>query len=215
MTIRILIADDHLISREAIQTLFMDQTDLEIVGLAADGLEVALLAQETEPDLLMMEIMPYADGIQAARKIKSKLPQTAILVFSAYGDNNYILQMLQCGVQGYFLKTAPKEEILKAVRTVASGGYYFDSLVSRKLVGMLLDFNQKIQTPISSTTLSAREIEVLQLAAQGLANKEIAQSLELTERTVKNHMSSIFNKMRCISRSEAVAKGLREGCISL
>jgi DNA-binding NarL/FixJ family response regulator len=212
---KILIADEHAASQKAMQVLFTDQPDFIVVGLINDASQAVKLATKTRPDLVMIDmVLPRAGGVQAVQEIKSQLPQTALLVCSAYAEKSYILQMLQSGVQGYILKSASKEEIINAARTVASGDYYFDSLISRKLTEMLLNYNQKTPESASSAHLSIREIEILQLAARGLSNKYIAENLGLTERTVKNYMSAILSKMRCASRSEAIAKGLEEGYLT-
>ena len=205
--IRILIVDDHLVVREGLRTILEVTEDLLPVGEAADGAEAVRLVSELSPDVVLMDLrMPGIDGIEAIRQIKAHDPQVEIVILTTYDDDEYIVQGLRAGARGYLLKDAGRQVLFESIRAAARGESLLPSAVVDKVVARLTK-----PKPIKPGTLSARESEVLGLLAEGAANKEIAVRLHITERTVKAHVTSIFNKLGVNSRAEAVAVALRGG----
>jgi DNA-binding NarL/FixJ family response regulator len=205
---RILIADDHPLLREALSQVFSTQKDMEIVGQANNGEEAVSLTSQLKPDVLVMDIMmPKFDGLEASRQIKKIAPNTAILILTAYDDDNYVLGLLEAGAAGYLMKSARGQDLAG------------ESVLHPKIIEKLL--KQAMIKPAGTVDrkirdiLSDREMEMLKLLATGMSNKEIADKLYLSLRTVKAHMSNIFTKMTVASRSEALVEGLRTGLITL
>lgn len=213
---RILIADDHPLLREALCQVFSNQKDMEIVGQAGNGEEAIDLASQLKPDILVMDIMmPKLDGLEASRQIKKITPNTAILILTAYDDDNYVLGLLEAGATGYLMKSAKGQDLVEAVRAVRAG----ESVLHPKIIEKLL--KQAMVKPVGTAEhkikdlLSDREMEMLKLLATGMSNKKIAEKLCLSLRTVKAHMSNIFTKMNVASRGEALVEALRKGLLTL
>lgn len=214
--IRIIIADDHAVLREGMRQLLEQEKDMEVIGEANDGEEAVKLASKLKPDVALMDIvMPKLSGVEATKLIKKASPATCILVLTAYSDIRYILGLLEAGASGYLLKSARSNEIVGAIRAVRAGESVLDSLVTRKLLERVVTLAREAGEDRVKAQLSPREIEILRLAARGMSNRDIAAKLELSMRTVKAHLSNIFNKMRCSCRTEAIVKGFREGYVSL
>jgi NarL family two-component system response regulator LiaR len=215
MKTRILIADDHAVLRRGLRQLLEQEQDIEVAGEASDGEEAVKLANELKPDIVIMDIvMPKLSGIEATRQIKQLKPSPAVMIFTAYGDMRYILGLLEAGACGYLLKSARGQEIAEAIRAVRSGESVLDPEVTHKLLQRVL--KQGLEAKDSNQVeLTTREIEVLRLAAKGMGNKDIAEQLFLSLRTVKVHLTNIFNKMGVNSRTEAIIKGLAKGHITL
>lgn len=216
MKIRILIADDHAVLREGMRNLLEREKDFEVVGEAGDGEEAVRLGSELKPDLVIMDIvMPKLSGIEATKLIKQASPSTAVLVLTAYNDIRYIIGLLEAGACGYLLKSARSNEIVGAIRTVRSGESVLDAAVTHKLLQRVVGLIKEPGEVQTGGQLTPREIEILRLAAKGMSNKDIADELFLSLRTVKAHLTNIFNKIGVGSRTEAIIKGLREGYITL
>jgi len=213
---RILIADDHAVLIEGMRQLLEQEKDMEVVGEADDGEQAVRMTTELTPDIVLMDIvMPKLSGVEATKQIKKVSPGTCILILTAYSDIRYIVGLLEAGASGYLLKSARSDEIVGAIRAVRSGESVLDSMATRKLLERVVNISTETTEEKMRGQLSPRETEILRLAARGMSNRDIAQSLDLSMRTVKAHLSNIFNKMRCSCRTEAIVKGFREGYISL
>ncbi len=216
MKTRILIADDHDMLRAGMRNLLEQEKDFELVGEAADGEEAVRLAGELKPDIVIMDIvMPKLNGVEATKLIKQSSPSTALLILTAYSDIRYIIGLLEAGACGYLLKNAPGKEVVRAIRAVRSGESVLDPEVTRKLVQRSVALQSARGEIESGSKLTLREIEILRLASRGMSNKELSEKLSVSLRTVKAHLSNIFNKMGCSSRTDAIIKGLKQGYISL
>ena len=208
-SLRILIADDHMVVREGLRAILEAAPDLVPVGEATDGAEAVRLAGELSPDVVLMDLrMPGVDGIEAIRRIKARYPQIEIVILTTYDDDEYIVRGLRAGARGYLLKDAGRQALFEAIRAAARGESLLPSAVIEKVVAHLAE-----PKPVESGTLSEREQQVLALVAQGATNKEIAARLHIAERTVKAHVTGIFNKLGVNSRAEAVAVALRAGLV--
>ena len=198
------------------RSLLERERDFEVVGEASDGEEVIRLGKELEPDVVVMDIvMPKLNGIEATKLIKEARPTTIVLILTAYSDIHYILGLLKAGASGYLLKSARGKEIVRAIHALCSGESVLDSTVTAKLLQCVVTPSGGVVKEQAGGLLTEREIEILKLAAAGMSNKDIANELLLSVRTVKAHLTTIFNKMDCGCRTDAIIKGLRLGYISL
>jgi len=213
--IRIVLADDHVILRQGTRQLLEHEPDIEIVGEASDGAEAVELVSKLKPDIVIIDVaMPHMNGIEATKKIKEILPGTKILVLTGYDYDEYIFSLLEIGAAGYLLKDVSGDDLVGAVRAVYQGEPVLHPAVMRKLMNRFkTPTTRQTETPID--VLSEREMEVLKLAVSGKSNKDIADALNISLRTVQAHMRSIFNKLGVGSRSEAIVSGLKKGWFSL
>jgi len=214
--IRILLADDHVMVRQGTRELLEHEDDMEVVAEAGDGEEAVLLAGSERPHVVVMDVaMPRLDGIEATRRIKARYPSMAVLVLTAYDDDQYVFALLEAGAAGYLLKDVPVEELIKAVRAVRAGEAVLHPAVARKVVSRFAQPPAGREREGSLDQLTEREVEVLRLAAKGLTNREIAGELSISARTVQVHLSNTFSKMGVGSRTEAVLHALRKGWLTL
>jgi len=210
MTIRVVIADDHTVVRKGIRDLLSDEDDITVVGEARNGHEAVDLALALHPDVVVMDIaMPEVSGVEATRQLRAQTPAVRVLVLTAYDDDPYIYGLLDAGASGYILKTAESHEIVRAVRATAAGQSAIDPAVAPRLIARLT------KPPVSSDTLTERELDVLRRAAHGLTNKQIGADLAISDRTVQNHLANIYAKLGVASRTEAVTAGLQRQLIKL
>ena len=212
---RILIADDHPVFRDGIRKLLESDEELELIAEASDGEEAISLATKLKPDVVVMDIiMPKLNGIEAAKQIKAALPTTAILMLSAYNYDSYVVTALRAGVAGFVYKGARSSELLSAIKTVRVGEPILDPTVAYKILARLVSPDDSSPKAVFGI-LRDRELEVLRLAAKGMTNKEIAEELIISERTVQTHFANVFSKLNVGSRTEALLRALKEGWLSL
>jgi len=214
--IKILIADDHAVVREGTRQILEHEPDMEVVAEASDGEEAIKLAGSSRPDVAIIDIaMPKVDGIEATRRIKQLYPNIAVLILTAYDDDQFIFSLLEAGAAGYLLKNIRGRELVDAVRAVRAGESVLHPQVARKVLNHFMTSPEKTAEQKPTAILSGREIEVLKLATRGLGNRDIARELSLSLRTVQAHLGHIFNKLGVSSRTEAVVRALKEGWITL
>jgi two-component system response regulator NreC len=213
-TLRIVLADDHVMLRDGLKSLVNAQPDMEVVGEADDGRAALAKAQELRPDVVVMDIsMPELNGIQATEQLKGRSRGTKVLVLTAYDEVGYLRQLLQAGASGYVLKKAAAEDLVKAIRVVASGGVYLDPTLAGKVVGGYVG-RKKLRGALQGVELSGREEEVLRLVAWGYTNKEVAGYLSISVKTVETHKTNLMEKLELSGRSDIVRYALRRGWLS-
>ncbi len=211
--IRVLIVDDHEIVRKGIRALLATKHDIQVVGEAGNGEEAVAQSQALRPDVVLMDLMmPKMDGIQATREITSTLPVTRILVLTSFVADEQVFPAIKAGALGYLLKDSGPQELVQAIRQVYRGEPSLDPSIARKV---LADLASPPQKPLTPDPLTARELDILRLVAQGQSNKEIAAQLVIAEETVHTHVSNILNKLHLASRTQAALYALKEGIASL
>ncbi|HEX3297763.1 MAG TPA: response regulator transcription factor [Nocardioides sp.] len=204
-TIRVVIVDDHAMLRAGLEQLLAGEADLEVVGKAADGAEAVALVREVRPDVVLMDLqMPGLDGVEATRQIVGE-ELADVLVLTSYSDAERIVGALDAGALGYLLKDAEPDEVLRGIRAVARGESPINPRAARELLGA------RRTTSTAAADLTPRETEVLELVRQGLANKQIARRLGISERTVKAHLTSAFQRIGVVDRTQAALWAERNG----
>lgn len=211
--IRVLLVDDHAVVRVGIRDVLNQAGDICVVAEAEDGEAARQLIQESKPDVLVLDIrLPEASGIEVARWARKNYPEMAILILSAYDDVPFLTAALQAGVNGYLLKTASPDVIVKGIRDVYEGRLAFDSTMAQKVMGYVAG-DLASRPPFE--TLTEREVEVLSLAGKGYTNKAIGKQLGISGRTVQGHLARIFKKLQVNSRTEAVMLAVNFGLITV
>lgn len=215
--IRLLIADDHPLFRAGVrERLNQFPGQVDVVGEATDGEEAVRLVQLLQPDVVLIDIaMPRVNGIEATRRIKERWPEVGVLVLSVYDDDQYVYAVIEAGAAGYLLKTVDANALIDAITRVRLGDSVLAPSVTRKVMSRFAARPGQQPTRATWASLSEREVQVLQLAAEGASNKEIAGHLDLSIRTVHAHMRHIFDKLGVASRTEAVVHGVRGGWLTL
>ncbi len=209
--LRIAIADDHPLVRSGLRALLMAAEDLEVVGEAATGEEAVALAASLHPDVMVMDLrMPGINGIEATRRIVQANPQIRILVVTLFEDDDSVFAALRAGARGYILKDANEVEVLRAIRAVSSGDAIFSATIAQRLINFFAS-PRPAQAALPFPDLTDREREILTLITQGRRNAEIAQSLVITTKTVRNYISSIFSKLQVADRAQAIIRAREAG----
>ncbi len=212
--IRILLADDQALFREALRTLISLQEDLEVVGEAGDGREAIRLTRELRPDVILMDLqMPLMNGVDATRQLKSEQIDCRVIALTTFDEDEYVFDCLRAGAVGYLLKDAPSENLFAAIRAAARGESFLQPSVTKRVLAEFTRLSD--QTPAAPSILieplSDRELEILRLIASGSSNREIADALFITEGTVKNHVTNILGKLDARDRTQAALKARELG----
>ena len=211
-----MLAEDHAVVREGTRKLLESQPDFEVVGEAGDGEEAVELTKQLHPEVVIMDItMPKLSGIEATKQIKALYPSTAVLVLTGYDYDEYVFALIEAGAAGYLLKEATGDELIDAIRLVKAGEPAVHPRIMRKILDHLRTPVQEPAEIATAESLTEREMEVLRWAVKGMSNKEIADALCLSVRTIQAHLQNIFNKLGVGSRSEAIVYALKKGWLSL
>ncbi|HEY6411961.1 MAG TPA: response regulator transcription factor [Ktedonobacteraceae bacterium] len=210
-TIRILIVDDQLITRQGLRTLLSATPGIEVIGEAANGAEVIELAASLQPDVILMDLkMPGINGIEATRRIHRTSPHIALLVVTMFADDTSVFPAIRAGASGYLLKDADQAELVRAIQTVAAGGVIFSPGIARRVLQYLAEPPSNAP-PQAFDELTPREREILELIARGYRNAEIAEQLVLSPKTVSNHVSNVLLKLQAADRTQLMLLALEAG----
>ncbi len=203
MAIRILIADDHGVMRAGLRAMLEDESAVDVIGEAANGEEVLKLASELNPEIVLLDIgMPGIDGIEATRRLRKDAPQTKVLILSVYEDESLLREAIRAGASGYIVKRAAGEELIDAIQAVSRGYMYIHPAITRFLVSDLSPTNDSVKGVLQ--TLTPREMEVMSYIIRGFTNRQIAETLFISQRTVEGHRASLFSKLNLKNRVELV-----------
>lgn len=214
-TIRVILADDHTVVRAGIRQILEHAGEIQVIAEAENGLDAETLIQDLKPDVAVLDIqMPKASGIEVTRWVRAHLSGVGVLILTAFDDDPYVLAALQAGANGYMLKTAEPEDLIRAVRDVNEGKSALSAGIAGKLVGALQSNSGSSGKSSPVENLSDREMEVLGLVAKGYTNKAIATQLQISDRTVQGHLARIFAKLQAASRTEAVMRAVAMGWIA-
>ena len=214
-TVKVLVVDDHTLFRRGIASVLANQENLEVAGEALDGLEAIEKAKKIAPDVILMDLnMPRCSGLEAIQALQTEMPQVNILVLTVSENEADLFAAMKFGARGYVLKNTEPDELIHAILHIAQGGVIVSPLMATKLLTEFKDLTagvEKESTPRTEADLSPREGEVLQLVAQGASNKKIADSLFISENTVKTHLRNIMEKLHLANRSQAAAYAVKRG----
>ncbi|WP_373230773.1 response regulator [Cohnella sp.] len=231
--IKVLLADDHQLFREGLKRILNMESDLEVIGECGDGIQVLEFCNHIKPDVVLLDInMPIESGVVATERLRDIFPDIKVIILSIHDDESYVFETLRKGATGYLLKDMEAESLINAIRTVAEGNAYIHPKVTGKLINQLRRMTYLDQIGAASGTaasketitkliprgnnpLTRREAEVLRLMAEGKSNKTIGENLFISEKTVKNHVSSILQKMEVDDRTQAVIHSIKFGWVTL
>lgn len=215
-TIRVVIADDHEIVRSGLRMLLLAEEDIEIVGEASDGTQAIQMVAEVLPDVIIMDVqMPGVNGVEAARAIKDTHPECAVLALTIHEDEQYFFQMLAAGAMGYVPKRAAPDDLVRAIHEVHAGHVFLYPSMTSTLASDYLARMEAGDEDTAGDVLTPREREVLTLIGEGLLNREIGESLNISVKTVERHRENIMNKLNLHSRTELVKYAIRKGLVEL
>jgi two-component system response regulator DegU len=232
-TVKLVLADDHQLFREGVKRIINMENDLEVIGECGDGIKVLELCNTLRPDIVLMDInMPVENGVIATEKLKDIFPSIKVIILSIHDDESYVFETLRKGASGYLLKDMEAESLINAIRSVVAGHAYIHPKVTGKLINQLRRMTYLDERGVTQGThtvkdagatymyppnspLTKREAEVLRLMAEGKSNKSIGESLFISEKTVKNHVSSILQKMDVDDRTQAVIIAVKNGWVTL
>jgi DNA-binding NarL/FixJ family response regulator len=213
--IRVLVADEQKMFRQGLRSLFEIASDIEVVGETGNGIEVQDLVDQLQPDVILMDInMPLVDGIATTAQILDRHPKAAIIILTMSAEREHVFQAIKSGARGYLLKDADSNEVIQAIRSVALGGSVLDLAITGKLFSAIRGMSQASDTG-NADGLTARELEILAHIAAGNSNREIAEKMSLSEKTIKNYLSAIFRKLQIKDRTQAAVYALQHGLINM
>ena len=213
--IRILLADDHTLMRRGLRALLERQNGFAVVAEAADGREAVEIAAALSPDVAVIDIgMPNLNGIEAARRITEKRPETAVVILSMHADESYVLRALKSGARGYLLKDSPEEDLIHAIRAVHNGKAFFSPEISKMLAEDYMRQMRQRGVEDSYELLTPREREILQMLGEGNSNKEVATKLNLSLHTVETHRGNLLEKLNLHSTAELILYAVRKGIVA-
>ncbi|WP_275900953.1 response regulator [Paenibacillus periandrae] len=213
--IKLCIVDDHAVVRSGLMMLLNTKEDMEVIGEASEGNEAIELALSLRPDVVLMDLsMPHGkDGLTAAKELKQVLPDIAVLILTMHDDDEYLFRAIHAGASGYILKTAPHDELLTAIRSVAAGNAYLYPTATKRL---MIEYVDRLRDGDGSSmeTLSERETEVVSLVAKGYSNKEVAEQLVISVKTVESHKANVMEKLGLKTRPELVKYAMKKGLLN-
>ena len=216
--IKVLIVDDHLVIREGLSAVLQTKADVQVVGDVGNGQEAVEKARQLKPDVILMDIsMPVMDGVEATRIIRKENPDVGIVVLTMHEEEEFIFNAVKAGATGYLLKDSDSAQIVKAIRAIYDGESLIHPSVATKILAEFSQLSGNKGKPYRKPKreLTTREIGILQMVAEGKTNKEIASDLNLSEKTIKNHIRNIFHKLQVVDRTQAAFYALRKGLIKL
>ena len=212
--IRVLLADDHALFRQGVRRLLEQAGDIEVIGEAGSGEQTVQLVEHLVPDIVLLDVaMPTVSGIDAARMIKASSPRAGIIMLTVHADEEFLFEALKAGAMGYLLKDCAPDELIRAIRVVHGGEGLLAPTMAAKVMREFARTRETRDLAAVQLPLTQREMEILQCVTSGLANKEIANRLSISERTVKNHLSNIMEKLHVNSRTQAAVYALRRGLV--
>jgi NarL family two-component system response regulator LiaR len=212
-SIRVLVVDDHPVVRRGIKSLLAEEEDLEVVGEAANGKDAIQQVADLHPDVILMDlVMPEMTGVEAIQKITASFPEARILVMTSFAADDKVFPSIKAGALGYLMKDSDPEDLIRMIHQVHRGELSIHPTIARKVIQEL---NRPTEEPLTPEPLTERELEILQLLAQGVENKEIARRLVLREATVRTHVSNILSKLHLANRVQATLYALRKGITTL
>jgi DNA-binding NarL/FixJ family response regulator len=215
-TIRVAIVDDQRLFTRGLRGLVEMLPGVEVVGVAYDGEEGVALCREEEPDVVLMDIsMPKMDGISATREIKDLLPQTAVVILTGHEEDEHVFEGIKAGAQGYLLKDSEPEDLSRAIRTVHAGNTIIAPDLAQKMLNTFEGGGSGGGSRVAPPPLTERELEVIRALTRGMSDRQIAHSLGISEKTVRNHTSNIYRKLHIFDRTQAVIYAVREGLIDV
>lgn len=213
MAIRVLLVDDHIVLRDGLKSLLNHESDIEVIGDVGDGREAISAVESLRPDVILTDIsMPGLNGIESVRMLRHEHPTLKIIILSMHSSQEYVLQSLQAGANGYVVKQAEASEVLAAIRSVMAGGAYLSPTISKHLID---DYLSQTPEEISAPKLTTREREVAQLIAEGQSTREISETLTISVKTVETHRMNIMKKLNAKSATDIIKYALKKGWISL
>lgn len=214
--IRIMVVDDHIVVRSGLMALLNGKNGMEVIGDAADGLEAIEKAKELNPDVILMDLsMPQGmDGLSATQELRKQLPEISVLILTMHDDEEYLFRAIQSGASGYILKSAPHDELVTAILSVARGSAYLYPSATKRLMNEYLDAMKHGESQSTLDTLSEREREILSWVAKGYSNKEIAEHLIISVKTVETHKSNLMEKLGLKTRPDLVKYAMKKGMLN-
>ncbi|WP_068620245.1 response regulator transcription factor [Paenibacillus tuaregi] len=214
--IRIMVVDDHIVVRSGLMALLNGKNGMEVIGDAADGREAIQKAAELEPDVVLMDLsMPQGmDGLSATAELKKQMPEVSVLILTMHDDEEYLFRAIQSGASGYILKSAPHDELVTAILSVAGGSAYLYPTATKRLMNEYLDAMKNGESQGTFDTLSEREREILSWVAKGYSNKEIAEHLIISVKTVETHKSNLMEKLGLKTRPDLVKYAMKKGMLN-